>query len=87
MGIMPIPVLSKIPVIGSIFFQQSPLVYGAYLLVAVTAVFLNRTKAGLNFKAVGEFPKAAETLGINVVSRNTLPASYAVPWPVSAVHI
>ena len=48
MGIMPIPVLSKIPVIGSIFFQQS-------------------TKAGLNFKAVGEFPKAAETLGINVV--------------------
>lgn len=67
MGIMPIPVLSKIPVIGSIFFQQSPLVYGAYLLVAVTAVFLNRTKAGLNFKAVGEFPKAAETLGINVV--------------------
>ena len=55
MGIMPIPVLSKIPVIGSIFFQQSPLVYGAYLLVAVTAVFLNRTKAGLNFKAVGEF--------------------------------
>ena len=64
MGIMPIPVLSKIPVI---FFQQSPLVYGAYLLVAVTAVFLNRTKAGLNFKAVGEFPKAAETLGINVV--------------------
>ena len=55
MGIMPIPVLSKIPVIGSIFFQQSPLVYGAYLLVAVTAVFLNRTKAGLNFKAVGEY--------------------------------
>ena len=87
MGIMPIPVLSKIPVIGSIFFQQSPLVYGAYLLVAVTAVFLNRTKAGLNFKAVGEFPKAAETLGINVVLQKYIACIICGPWPVSAVHI
>ena len=76
MGIMPIPVLSKIPVIGSIFFQQSPLVYGAYLLVAVTAVFLNRTKAGLNFKAVGEFPKAAETLGIHCLHHMRCPGRY-----------
>ena len=43
------------------------LVYAAYLMVPVTSVFLNKTRAGLNFKAVGEFPKAAETLGIHVV--------------------
>lgn len=66
MKAVPIPVLSKIPIAGPAFFNHIPLVYFAYLLVPVTAVFLNRTKAGLNFKAVGEFPKAAETLGINV---------------------
>jgi len=66
MKAVPIPVLSKIPIVGPVFFNHIPLVYFAYLLVPVTAVFLNRTKAGLNFKAVGEFPKAAETLGINV---------------------
>ncbi|MEY8354232.1 ABC transporter permease [Lachnospiraceae bacterium 54-53] len=67
MKAMPIPVLSRLPVIGPVLFNHIPLVYMAYLLVPVTAVFLNRTKAGLNFKAVGEFPKAAETLGIHVV--------------------
>ncbi len=67
MSNLQIPVLSRIPVLGTILFDQSPLVYAAYLLVPLTALFLNRTKAGLNFKAVGEFPKAAETLGINVV--------------------
>lgn len=64
---VPIPLLSGIPVVGPVFFNHIPLVYLAYLLVPVTAVFLNRTKAGLNFKAVGEFPKAAESLGINVM--------------------
>ena len=62
-----IPVLSQIPVLGNILFNQSILVYAAYLMVPVTSVFLNKTRAGLNFKAVGEFPKAAETLGIHVV--------------------
>ncbi|WP_312428884.1 ABC transporter permease [Lacrimispora sp.] len=67
MKAMPIPVLSRIPIAGPVFFNHIPLVYFAYLLVPVTAVFLNKTRAGLNFKAVGEFPKAAETLGINVI--------------------
>lgn len=62
-----IPVLSNIPIIGQLIFNQIPLVYIAFLMVPITSVFLNRTKAGLNFKAVGEFPKAAETLGINVI--------------------
>lgn len=72
MDTLPIPILSEIPVIGPIFFNHSILVYFAYLLVPVTAVFLNKTKAGLNFKAVGEYPKAAETLGINVIRQKYL---------------
>lgn len=63
----PIPLLSKIPVLGNVLFNHTPIVYLAYLLVPTTYVFLNKTKAGLNFKAVGEFPKAAESLGINVI--------------------
>lgn len=61
-----IPVLSSIPLIGKALFNQTAVVYLAYLLVPVTAVFFSKTKAGLNFKAVGEFPKAAESLGIHV---------------------
>lgn len=67
MGAVPLPVLSRIPVLGPVLFNHTPMVYLTYLLVPVTAVFLNRTRAGLSFKAVGEFPKAAETLGINVI--------------------
>lgn len=72
MKALPIPVLSRIPFLGPLFFNHIPLVYAAYLLVPVTTVFFSRTKAGLNFKAVGEFPKAAETLGINVVLQKYL---------------
>lgn len=68
MKVLPIPLLSQIPVIGSILFNHTPIVYLSYLLVPLTAVFLSKTKAGLNYKAVGEFPKAAETLGINVIA-------------------
>lgn len=63
-----IPVLSSIPFIGKILFQQTPLVYITYLLVPLSAVFFSKTQAGLNYKAVGEYPKAAETMGINVIS-------------------
>ena len=62
-----IPGLKDIPFLGKLLFDQTPMVYFAYLMVAFTAIFFNRTKAGLNYKAVGEYPKAAETLGINVV--------------------
>lgn len=62
-----IPLLKDIPFIGKLLFNQTPVVYFAYLMVIGTAVFLNKTKAGLNYKAVGEFPQAAETMGIHVV--------------------
>jgi len=67
MEAMPIPVLSKIPVLGVVLFNHTPIVYLTYLLVPITYIFFNKTKPGLNYKAVGEFPKAAESLGINVV--------------------
>lgn len=62
-----IPVLKDIPFFGKLLFDQTPMVYFAYFMVIFTSIFFNRTKKGLNYKAVGEYPKAAETLGINVV--------------------
>lgn len=62
-----IPFLKDIPFLGEILFNQTPMVYFTYLMVPLTAIYFNRTKSGLNYKAVGEYPKAAETLGINVV--------------------
>ena len=50
-----------------LLLDQPLMVYLAYVLVIFTSIFFNRTKAGLNFKAVGEYPKAAATLGINVI--------------------
>ena len=62
-----IPGLKDIPFLGPLLFDQTPMVYLAYALVIFTAIYFNRTKSGLNFKAVGEHPKAAATLGINVI--------------------
>lgn len=50
-----------------LFLDQTPMVYLAYVLVIFTVIYFNRTKSGLNYKAVGEYPKAAATLGINVI--------------------
>lgn len=63
---IPIPLLSEIPIIGKALFNQTFVVYFLYIIVIVTVVFFNKTKLGLNYKAVGEYPKAAESLGINV---------------------
>ncbi|MDO9457655.1 ABC transporter permease [Nocardioides sp.] len=61
-----IPVLGDIPLIGPIFFRQTPLVYLLYIAVGVVTWSLYRTKWGLRVRAVGEHPKAADTVGINV---------------------
>ncbi|GAA3545699.1 ABC transporter permease [Nocardioides daeguensis] len=63
---LPIPVLGQIPVIGPVLFRQTILVYLMYVAVAVVAWALYRTKWGLRVRAVGEHPKAADTVGIKV---------------------
>ena len=63
---LPIPFLWRIPVIGPIFFNQSPVIYVLFLLIIFTHFFYNYTKWGLRVRSVGENPKAADTLGINV---------------------
>lgn len=61
-----IPVLSNIPILGEIFFQQNAMVYGAYAMVPIALFILNRTTIGLKIKAVGENPEAADSLGVSV---------------------
>jgi simple sugar transport system permease protein len=66
MSAVGIPVLSDIPVIGSVLFDQNIFVYAMYIVVAVTVFGLFRTRWGLRTRAVGEKPKAADTVGIRV---------------------
>ena len=61
-----IPGLSDIPVIGEIFFQQNVLVYLAFALVPIGTWVLNKTTWGLQIRAVGQNPKAADAMGVNV---------------------
>jgi simple sugar transport system permease protein len=55
-------------VVGPILFKQSALVYASWALVVIVALYLNRTRLGLNVRAVGESPEAADAMGINVTA-------------------
>lgn len=61
-----IPVLGQIPVIGPIFFRQDVFVYLSYIVCAAAAVYMYKTRMGMNLKAVGESTAAADASGINV---------------------
>jgi len=64
---LPIPLLAKIPVLGPTFFNQSGFFYAMVVLVVVISFGLFKTRWGLRVRAVGEHPKAAESVGINVI--------------------
>ncbi len=61
-----IPLLSQIPIIGQMFFNQSLLTYASFILVGVAYYVLHYTKFGLRVISVGENPIAASTVGVNV---------------------
>jgi ABC-type uncharacterized transport system permease subunit len=61
-----IPFLSSIPVLGPIIFNHDAMIYLAFLLIPLTHIFLFKTSIGLKIRTVGENPKQADTLGVNV---------------------
>jgi simple sugar transport system permease protein len=63
---LPIPGLSQIPILGEIFFNQNWMVYFAILLSIFLYYLLHKTGIGLELRSVGENPKAADSLGVNV---------------------
>ena len=58
--------LADAPVVGPLLFNQSWLVYGSWLVTIAIGLYLSRTRPGLNVRAVGESPQAADALGISV---------------------
>jgi len=69
-----IPVLSQLPILGELFFQHSIVVYIAFGLVPIMSFILHKTTYGLNVRAVGENPEAADSLGVST----TLTRSIAI---------
>ncbi|MDX2120679.1 MAG: ABC transporter permease [Gemmatimonadota bacterium] len=66
LGVLPVPGLSRIPVLGEALFAQSPLTYAAYLLVACCWWLLYRTSWGLGLRAAGEAAEHARASGVAV---------------------
>lgn len=62
-----IPLLADIPVVGPMFFNHNFFIYGTFLLVGGLHFGLFRTRWGLRTRSIGEHPKAADTLGIDVL--------------------
>jgi simple sugar transport system permease protein len=65
-GDIPIPILAKIPLFGDVLFNNAPITYIAIILVIYISFMLFRNRWGLRTRAVGEHPRAADTVGINV---------------------
>jgi ABC-type uncharacterized transport system permease subunit len=63
---LPVPLLSKIPIIGTILFDQQPVVYVMLLVTPIIHYIMFYTPWGLRTRSVGEHPRAADTVGINV---------------------
>ncbi len=61
-----IPLLKNIPIIGPLLFSHNILVYLAIIIAVCVWIYMNKTKAGLKMRAIGENPAAADSVGINV---------------------
>jgi len=65
-AVLEVPLLSKIPVLGEVFFKQNIFIYMGYLMVVLMGVYLYKTRAGLNLRTVGESPATADANGISI---------------------
>lgn len=74
---IPIPGLSQIPILGPIFFNHQPIAYLMLIMVPLLSLLLFRTPWGLRTRAIGEHPRAADTMGINVNRMRYLNVFYA----------
>ncbi|HEU5087547.1 MAG TPA: ABC transporter permease, partial [Roseiflexaceae bacterium] len=63
---LPIPLLADIPVLGPIFFNHKPITYLMLIFVPLMHILLFRTPWGVRTRAIGEHPRAADTMGIDV---------------------
>jgi ABC-type uncharacterized transport system permease subunit len=63
---LPIPLLSKIPLIGPVLFEQDIMVYLMFILVIVSSLYLYKTRPGLHVRSVGESPQTADAMGVSV---------------------
>ncbi|MBQ8249509.1 MAG: ABC transporter permease [Clostridia bacterium] len=63
-----VPYLSEIPVLGNMFFTQSIYVYISIIFAVVLAIYMKRTRFGLNMRMIGENPAAADASGINITA-------------------
>lgn len=72
-----IPILSDIPLIGQVFFNKSVFVYFTIIVVVFLQIMLFTSKWGLRSRAVGEYPSAADTAGINVYRTRILNVALA----------
>lgn len=61
-----IPLISDLPIVGKVLFQQNVFFYFSIVVVIAVSYFLQRTSLGLRVRAVGENPKAADNMGVNV---------------------
>ncbi len=81
-----LPLLSQIPIIGQPLFNQDILFYSIYLLVPLAWWVMYRTPWGLQIRAIGEYPRAADTAGIKVLKRGSLLLLSVAHWPDWGAH-
>lgn len=63
-----VPGLSDLPVVGELLFSYNPFIYIGIVIAILLAIFYNRTQAGLNVRAIGENPAAADAAGVHILA-------------------
>ena len=83
-GKIPVPMLSRIPAIGPVFFDHDPLVYISYGLAFLLYWFIFHTRPGLNLRAVGESPIVVDAMGLSAARLRYIYTLAGAGWRPSA---